>query len=93
MFIIIMCMYVCMQELPILQDQLTVMQPIPCNDPHVVIHVVSGESPVPRALLLTEESCSQLVVGSILRGQQQQDEYNLFIQAEREEVCFFQATQ
>ena len=92
MFIMVMCVYACIQEPPILKDQLTVMQPIPCNDPHVVIHVVSGESPVPRALLLAEESCSQLVVGSILRGQQQQDEYNLFIQAEREEVCFFQAT-
>ena len=93
MLIMVVCVYACIQEPPILQDQSTMMQPIPCNDPHLVIHVVSGELPVPRALLLTEESCSQLVVGSILQGQQQQDEHNLFIQAEREEVHFFQATQ
>ena len=62
--------------------------PFPCKDPHVVIYT---SVLVPGALLPTKESYSQLVIGTTLQGQWQQNEHiaNLFIQAEREEVCFF----
>ena len=89
------CMYVCVcaqERPPILQHQLTTMQRLfPTKDRRVVILksvLVPNGLPVPRALLF-KECCFQLVIGTSLLGQRQQNEHNLFIQAEREEVCLF----
>ena len=86
------CVYVCMYVCVCAQERPPILQHLfPTKDRRVVIRrsvLVPNGLPVPRALLI-KECCFQLVIGTALLGQRQQNEHNLFIQAEREEVCLF----
>ena len=89
-------MYVCVGTTIILCDQLTMMQYLFSSKNHITPHsinvLVLAELP---ALLqtVTKEPCSQLVAEAILQEQQQQNELNWLTEAEREKICFIQATQ
>ena len=64
--------------------------PFPCKDPHVVIHT---SVLVPGALLPTKESYSQLVIGTTLQGQWQQNEHITCSFKQKERKFAFLATQ